>query len=178
MKVIVINGSCQVGKDKFVNIFKDKYKKLRVKNISSIDKVKSVAEIAFGWNGKKDEKSRKMLSDIKRSWAEFNDGPTKYIFEKINIDTEYCIEQNKKLENNIYFLHIREPEEIDKIKNKYEKNCTTILIRKNTEFIPNNDSDKNVENYKYDFIVENNEDIKQLEKSVGNFFKYLNQKNK
>jgi hypothetical protein len=173
MKIVIINGSAETGKDKFVKIFKDKFENLRVKNISSVDKVKSVAEIAFGWNGKKDDKSRKMLSDMKRVWSEFNDGPTKYVFEKIDIDTKYCIEKNKKLENNIYFLHIREPEEIDKVKNKYEKNCITLLIRKNTEYIPSNYSDKNVENYKYDYIIENNGDIKELEKNVVKFKKFL-----
>lgn len=173
MKIVIINGSAETGKDKFVKIFKDKFENLRVKNISSVDKVKSVAEIAFGWNGKKDDKSRKMLSDMKRVWSEFNDGPTKYVFEKIDIDTKYCIEKNKKLENNIYFLHIREPGEIDKVKNKYEKNCITLLIRKNTEFIPSNYSDKNVENYKYDYIIENNGDIKELEKNAVKFKKFL-----
>jgi len=173
MKIVIINGSAETGKDKFVKIFKDKFENLRIKNISSVDKVKSVAEIAFGWNGKKDDKSRKMLSDMKRVWSEFNDGPTKYVFEKIDIDTKYCIEKNKKLENNIYFLHIREPEEIDKVKNKYEKNCITLLIRKNTEYIPSNYSDKNVENYKYDYIIENNGDIKELEKNAVKFKKFL-----
>lgn len=173
MKIVIINGSAETGKDKFVKIFKDKFENLRIKNISSVDKVKSIAEIAFGWNGKKDDKSRKMLSDMKRVWSEFNDGPTKYIFEKIDIDTRYCIEKNKKLENNIYFLHIREPEEIDKVKNKYEKNCITLLIRKNTEFIPSNYSDENVENYKYDYIIENNGDIKELEKNAVKFKKFL-----
>lgn len=173
MKIVIINGSSETGKDKFIKIFKDKYLDLRVKNISSVDKIKSIAEIAFGWDCKKDEKSRKMLSEMKRIWSEFNNGPTNYIFEKIDIDTKYCIEKNKKLDNNIYFLHIREPEEIQKVKDKYEKNCTTLLIRKKTEIIPSNDSDKNVENYKYDYIIENNDTIKNFEKKVEKFKKFL-----
>jgi hypothetical protein len=80
MNIVIINGSAETGKDKFVKIFKDKFENLRVKNISSVDKVKSVAEIAFGWNGKKDDKSRKILSDMKRVWSEFNDVTNKYFF--------------------------------------------------------------------------------------------------
>ena len=34
-------------------------------NISSVDKVKEAAKVLAGWNGEKDEKSRKFLSDLK-----------------------------------------------------------------------------------------------------------------
>jgi hypothetical protein len=170
MKVIVINGHAETGKDKFVKIFKD-ISGFRVKNISSVDKVKSIAEICFGWNGKKDDKSRKFLSEMKRIWAEFNDGPTNDILNKIEIDTKYCIEKDKNTNNNVYFLHIREPEEIEKIKDVYGDNCITILIRKNNDSIPDNNSDRNVENYKYQYIVNNNGNLNQLIKEVKKFYK-------
>lgn len=176
MKIVIINGTAQTGKDKFVKIFKDKFQNLRVKNISSVDKVKIIAELAFGWNGKKDEKSRKLLSDMKKVWSEYNDGPTKYIFEKIDIDTKYCLENNKLIKNNVYFLHIREPEEIEKIKNKYGQICTTLLIKKDNVLVPDNYSDKSVYNYKYDYVVDNNGDFKKLEKMVMKFKDFLYKK--
>jgi hypothetical protein len=173
MKIIVINGPPQAGKDKFVSIFEN-VSGYRVKNFSSIDKVKSVAEICFGWNGKKEEKSRKFLSEMKRIWTEFNDGPYYYILDKIEVDTKFSLERKKDLDKNIYFLHIREPKEIDKIKRKFEKNCITLLIRKDAvDFIPDNESDKNVEDYEYDFIIENSGKEDELTKEVKKFIKQL-----
>lgn len=174
MKVIIINGTSKVGKDKFVKMFKYKHDDLRIKNYSSIDKVKSIAEIAFGWDGKKDEKSRKMLSDIKKAWSDFNDGPTYDILNKIKTDIKYSID-NKKDKENVYFVHVREPEEIDKIRNVYKEECKTLLIKRNisNDDIPNNYSDKNVDNYKYDYTIYN-EDIKDLEIEINKFRNYLN----
>jgi len=168
MKVIIINGPPQSGKDKFVKLFRE-ISGLRVKNLSSVDKIKSIAEIGFGWNGKKNEKSRKFLSDIKKAWTEYNDGPTNDILNKIEIDTEYCLEKNKKLNKNIYFLHIREPHEISKIKDIYGDNCITLLIKKDVELHPNNSSDQNVGNYDYQHIINNNGTINDLKTKIKEF---------
>jgi hypothetical protein len=165
MKIIVINGGAEVGKDKFVEIFKE----------VSGRRVKSVAELCFGWNGKKCEKSRKFLSEIKRAWSEFNDGPTNDIINRINIDREYCIEKGKDLENTVYFIHIREPHEIEKIIDIYGKeNCLTLLIRKDVDISPDNLSDKNVENYEYQHIIENSGDIDHLRHITKKFIENLN----
>ncbi|MCB1713335.1 MAG: hypothetical protein KDH96_12955 [Candidatus Riesia sp.] len=160
MKVIIINGFASTGKDEFVKLFRNETT-FRVKNLSSVDRVKMVAEMAFGWNGKKNNKSRKFLSDIKKAWSEFNNGPTNDIIRRIDIDIKYCLENGKKVENNVYFLHIREPKEIKKIKSIYGNNCISVLIRKNIDHIPDNDSDINVEDFKYDYIY-NNKDIDDL----------------
>ena len=173
MKVVVINGTSEVGKDKFVGYFKNVSNDLRVKNYSSIDRVKQISEICFGWNGKKDDKSRKLLSEIKRVWTEFNDGPFDTIVDKIGIDLKWAKNKGKDISKNIYFLHIREPKEISKIKKKYGFDCITLLIRKNVDFIPNNDSDKNVESFDYDYIVDNNKSEKELKKRADEFLKYI-----
>ena len=61
-EIVVINGSVGVGKDTFVQ-FCAEY--APIMNISSVDKVKEAAKVLAGWNGEKDEKSRKFLSDLK-----------------------------------------------------------------------------------------------------------------
>ena len=61
-EIVVINGSGGVGKDTFVQ-FCNEY--TPIMNISSVDKVKEAAKVLAGWNGEKDEKSRKFLSDLK-----------------------------------------------------------------------------------------------------------------
>lgn len=173
MKVIIINGTSCVGKDKFVSYFKEVSNGLRVKNYSSIDRVKQISEICFGWNGKKDDKSRLLLSEMKRIWSEYNDGPFNIIKNKINTDIKYTKGKGKGVSNNIYFLHVREPEEISKIKNFYGNDCITILIKKDVVHIPNNNSDKNVENFKYEYNVDNNGSEKELKNKAKRFFKYV-----
>jgi len=172
MRVVVINGQAKIGKDKFVKIFKD-VSDFRVKNLSSVDRVKNVAEMCFGWNGKKNEKSRQFLSDIKKAWSEFNDGPTNDILNRIDIDTKYCIENNKDIKNNIYFLHIREPHEIEKIQKHYGDDCITLIIKKDVDIHPQNSSDLNVENHEYQYTIDNNGTIEDLKNSVKKFIKEI-----
>ena len=71
-KIIIINGSGRCGKDTFVEYVK-KVSNDRVYLISTVDKVKEIAK-TMGWDGNKDEKSRKFLSDIKLAWTNYNNG--------------------------------------------------------------------------------------------------------
>lgn len=176
MRVIVINGSAETGKDKFVEFF-ERISDYRVKNLSSIDKVKQIAELCFGWNGKKDELSRKMLADMKQVWADFNDGPFNDIKNKIEIDLKYSEDKGKDITKNIYFVHIREPHEIEKMVNHFNGLCTTLLIRKEGKIVPDNNADNNVENFNYDYIIDNSGTIKELKQKAKDFLKYLNKKN-
>lgn len=173
MKVVIINGVSMAGKDKFVSYFNEIATDLRVKNYSSIDRVKQIAEICFDWDGKKNDKSRRLLSEMKRIWTEFNDGPFDVIKKQINADLEYCDENNKDKSKNIYFLHVREPEEILKVKNYYNLNCITLLVKKDVNFIPDNYSDRNVEYFDYDYIIDNNKSEDELKKRAREFLSYI-----
>jgi len=154
-QVIIINGTGGSGKDTFVEFCSEFAK---VTNISSVDKVKEAAKILVGWNGEKDEKSRKLLVDLKQLSIEYNNSPTKYIQE----------EYDKFIKDNseYLFIHIREIEEIEKIKKLL--NAKTLLIRNpRIALITSNNSDGNVYNYNYDYIIENDgtlEDLKQKAK--------------
>lgn len=174
MKIIVLNGVAEAGKDKFVSFFKEvSEKELRVKNLSSIDRVKQIAEICFGWDGKKDDKSRRLLSEMKRVWTEYNDGPFDTINNQIETDIKWAKNKGKDTSKNVYFIHVREPEEISKVKKFYGFDCVTLLVKKDVDFIPDNYSDKNVENFDYDYIVENNKSEKELKKRAKEFLEYI-----
>ena len=67
-KIVIINGSGGVGKDAFVE-FCGEF--TCVKNISSVDKVKEAAKVLVNWDGTKDDKSRKLLVDLKRLSIEY-----------------------------------------------------------------------------------------------------------
>lgn len=141
-QIIVINGTGGSGKDTFIK-FVSKY--CKVLNFSSVNKVKEIARL-IGWDGKKTEKDRKFLSDLKRLTTDYNDMAFNSIKEAVNTF------QNS--DNEIMFIHIREPEEIERA--VYTFNAKALLIKRlGLKKIVSNYSDENVENYNYDFIIEN-----------------------
>jgi hypothetical protein len=161
----VINGKGGCGKDTLINQAKQAFK---VWNISSIDPVKDIARQLGYKEENKDDKSRKFLSDLKKLIVEWNDTPLRY-----------CIDQTKSFIystiGSLLFVHIREPEEIQKyvkavkaIINELEevedidKNSvkvhTLLVMRPLTDTKTyGNPSDDGVEEFKYDFVFNNNE---------------------
>lgn len=159
--VIIINGAGGVGKDTICNIVASHYK---TEIVSSIDIIKKIATMG-GWNcSDKSHEARKLLSSLKKDFAEYNDLPTNYILDKYN----------KFMDDNgtILFVHIREPNEIEKFKNQVHSKCITLLITSDKIKPGNygNTSDDNVENYNYDYVYENKYGDKQLETHFMSFF--------
>jgi len=160
-KIIIINGMGGSGKDTFIK-YVAKYTK--VINFSSIDKVKEVASYA-GWQGKKTEKDRKFLSDLKKLMTDYNDMPFKTMKKVV---TEFNKKDNF---SKILFLHIREPEEIKRAVTSFK--AVTLLIRKpDVPIITSNYSDANVENYNYDYIIINTT-LKELDLEAKSFVQQL-----
>ena len=154
-QIVIINGTGGSGKDTFVE-FCQKYGK--VKNFSSIDKVKEIAK-QIGWTGTKTEKDRKFLSDLKRLTTEYNDMAFNSISE--------AVDKFKSSEDDVMFIHIREPEEILRAAKAF--NAKTLLIKRvGLENISSNYSDANVENYDYDYVIEN-DTLENLENSAMEF---------
>lgn len=159
-RVVIINGTGGVGKSTFVDLAKEKHK---VMEYSSVDKVKEIARI-IGWEGKKTEKDRKFLSDLKLLTADYCDMPLE--------DMKRVYNEFLESEEEILFLHIREPEEIDKAKKEF--NAITLLILNNRiKPILSNMADANVLKYSYDYIIENSSTLKDLQDKVNVFMYYL-----
>jgi len=173
--IVIINGSNNSGKDQFVEFFIKHYKYGAV-NMSTIDKVKKIAIKHFGWDGKKDEKSRKFLANIKKNWADYNNGPFLYMVKKIKEKSLLLDKKNKK--KFVFFIHCREPEEIQKFKDVYGEDCLTLLLKRenrdDSKKVCENHADMGVDNYNYDKIVYNNTTKEDLEMMVINFIKELN----
>jgi len=174
MKIIIVNGSSGVGKDEFANLFKKNYQN-KCYNWSTIDKVKKISKNNFGWNGDKTDEARKFLSEIKRIWTEFNNGPFIHMKKKI-LKHHSNLEKNHKT-NIVYFIHCREPLEIKKFQNEFGDRCITLLVKRNNIEIPDNESDKNVEDFIYDYIIENDGDKKDLEEKAIKFIKKIKASN-
>lgn len=154
-EIIVINGTGGSGKDTFVQ-FCMKYAK--VMNFSSIDKVKEIARL-IGWDGQKREKDRKFLSDLKKLTTDYCDMPFNSVKE--------AIEDFDNSSFELLFIHIREPEEIKKVVDAF--GAKTLLVKRvGLANIESNYSDANVDNYPYDYVIENNT-LEQLDKEALNF---------
>lgn len=163
-RICVLNGSGGVGKNTFAELCAKTH---GVEQISSVDEVKKIARL-MGWNGEKDEASRRMLSDLKDLMTNWGDLPLKYILKEIDIFLHESIDAR----NSILFIDIREPIEIEQLIKTVSQNykVTTVLIRNNNvKKITSNHADNNVENYNYDYIIENNECLKMLEESAIEF---------
>lgn len=168
-KAIIINGFGGVGKDTFVDCVKSLTLSinLEVYNISSVDNVKRAAKV-LGWDGKKDERSRKFLHDLKNLVTNYNDGNLKYMEDYYNSHGD-----------GLYFFHVREPEEIDKVKKAL--NAETLYV-KNDRITINNDraEERGIEDYEYTYTVDNSGSMDDLYlealKFLNNFIVVLEEK--
>ena len=114
---IVINGAGGVGKDTLCDLAAKHFK---VRNISSVDPIKDIAKMC-GWDGTKDDRSRRFLSDLKKLTVDYNDFPTVWASARYRefLSSEY----------EILFVHIREAEEIAKFVKATDGAARTLLIR-------------------------------------------------
>ncbi len=170
-QVFIINGSGGVGKDTFIDMIPTYellskgenlsayIKNLDIGNYSSVSKVKEIAK-AIGWDGGKTEKDRKFLSDLKVLCTEYNNMPFNSMKEKVSefINSDF----------NALFIDIREPNEIEIAKQAF--NAETVLVKRDSVMhITSNMADANVYNYQYDYIIENNGDISDLNNTAKMF---------
>lgn len=157
-KYIIINGSGSSGKDEFIKqckLFDED-----IENISTIDFIKSIAKYA-GWDGKKDERGRRLLSDVKDALIRYDNLPLKNI-----------VDSTKMFDNKTVFIHCREPSEIDKIKNALS--AKTLLIKNdNVKEITTNHADRDVELYHYDYVINNSGTLGDLIISAQVFMLWL-----
>jgi cytidylate kinase len=158
--VIVINGAGGVGKDTLCAFAAGSY---RVRNVSSVDPIKAMARMG-GWDGDKSDKSRKMLSDLKMLFTQYNDLCLRYITEQY--------QQFLDSEEQVMFVHIREPEEIARFVAVAPERIKTLLITNSAKerHVYQNASDDNVAQYSYDAVYDNILPLEETEKAFLDFF--------
>ncbi|MBQ7333801.1 MAG: hypothetical protein IJW38_05590 [Clostridia bacterium] len=151
---IVINGKGGVGKDTLCELAAKHFK---IKNVSSITPIKEIASLC-GWSGEKSDKARKFLSDLKRLTIDYNDFPTVWAVRQY--------EEFLTSDEEIIFLHVREPEEIEKFVKATGSAAKTLLIRggeRMTKTDYGNVSDDRVEDYSYDYYFINDKTLEEAE---------------
>ena len=152
-KVFVTSGVGRSGKDTFCE-FVSKY--IPTHKYSIIDLPKEAAKV-LGWTGGKDEKDRRFLSDIMDLSTEYNDSPFQDV---LSVVTDF---KKNLIEAEVLFIDMRDPKDIARAVETF--GAKTVLVRNpNVRKIDSNHADRDVENYNYDFIIENDGTLEQLDK--------------
>lgn len=175
VNVIVVNGYPRSGKDTFVNFCKEKLGAFGV-SVSTVDFVKYLAAQS-GWDGTKTPKNRKFLSDLKDLLTEWNDVPWKKVeevFESIKIE---CFQYGLKDSDFFLFIHSREPKEIERFQKEYGA-LTVLIDREEVEGKQSNHSDAEVMNFNYDYIINNDGTLEELEMKAITFIESVKLTNK
>lgn len=87
--VVLINGPAGAGKDTFISMvsaiadIKYRFENVNISSISAVDRIKYAAR-TLGWDSKKDDESRAMLSDLKDFADKHFNTTVKYIFTVID----------------------------------------------------------------------------------------------
>ena len=170
MKYFIINGRPRSGKDTFVNFCLEELGAFG-KLISTVDFVKKIAT-ECGWDGTKDLKNRKFLSDLKDLLTNWGDVPYKKTLQEIDM-FKFDLDYWDVFDKGVVFIMCREPKEIERFER--ELNAKSVLIRRaSVEFEQqSNHADSEVLNHKYDYIIENNGTIDELKEKAKEFLKNL-----
>lgn len=169
MRVIVVNGEPQSGKSTFEN-YCFALNPIYVRIFSSIQPIKEIAQ-QCGWNGAKEPKDRKFLADLKQLLIEYNNFPFNQIVNYIELQQRWMNNRDYDGDKLIFFIDVREPSEIQKLRDKY--NAQVILIERVTANSLDNNGDKK-ENFNrdlYDMVISNNGTLEQLEAQAREFMK-------
>ncbi len=159
--IFIINGTGGAGKD---TVCEMAAVRCSVRNVSSITPIVEIARFA-GWDGVKTKEARRLLSRLKEAFTEYND-----------LSYQYCLQQAREFLNGdeqLMFLHVREPEEIERLRQALGPDCHTLLVRRpsvsGNAF--GNRSDDEVEQYHYDTVIENDSSLEALRHKVESFLR-------
>jgi hypothetical protein len=162
--VLIFNGNPKSGKTQIQQYILEKIEGTMI--ISTVDKVKEAAE-KLGWDGTKDEKSRRFLSDLKILAMEYNDHSFNYIKSKVEF-------LNKYLYFQILCADSRELPEIDRFKKEF--GAKSVLVRNpNVQAVISNMADEYASrtDYEYDYYIDNDGTLEDLKVKVGEFLEGL-----
>lgn len=162
-KIFIINGKAGSGKDTFIDMIDDLIPTL---SYSIIDPIKETAE-NFGWNGEKDERSRKFLSDMKNALDIYNDYPYSMVRDIVS-----DFHKGYLPDFDFLFVTMREKKDIERAVAEF--GAKTVLINRDVAQITSNTSDTNVFEFTdYDYIIYNNGSLDDLKEQAQEFIERI-----
>lgn len=176
-KIIVINGAPGSGKTTFERICKERLGEDKCIIYSTIEPVKELA-YTCGWSGEKTPEARKFLSDFKDllSASPWGNMPFQWAKAKIQYEEDFYLENHDSTDELVFFIDVREPLEIQKLKD--ELDAFTILIHnvEAEERAASNHADANVLDFSYDLVIDNNESLDEFEDTIDWLFEQAREK--
>lgn len=168
MKVITISGKAGSGKDTFAEMLKSKFESSgeRVLLTHYADLLKYICHSFFGWDGKKDEKGRKILqyvgTDVVRAispnfWAQFIAEILDFFPDKWDL---------------VIIPDCRFPNEIGILKSRGHDVTTINVVRDDfqselTEEQLSHVSENALDGYQFDYIAYNNGTLDELDSTAS-----------
>lgn len=171
MKIVLISGKAQHGKDTVAELMKDEFysqgKSVLVTHYA--DLVKYICKSFFGWDGEKNEVGRTLLQRIGTDVVRTTN-PDYWVSFIIDMLKMFVGEWDVVLIPDTRF-----PNEVSKMKEAFPDNTVHLrVVRDNfksslTEEQLSHPSETALDNEEYDYIIHNNEDLISLENKVREF---------
>ena len=184
-KLIITNGTGGAGKDTFYQMVANRLQTLGY-DVFRYSYVQYTRDMLSEWGGidtsAKTDKDRQLLACINHALEEYSDIPFRDCCEFIDENlltyrTRYEPTENQFVPNdvNFIFLDVRVPEVIDRFKERYQ-NTQTVFVH-NGEVNSATAEDRNVYNYKYDYVIDNTGNFSHLKEQAERYVNHLICKN-
>ena len=159
-KVFILNGYATCGKDTFAQLVASH---TSVAHFSIVDPIRDIInQLPIGVYAdltRKDEKLRKLTSDLKLTLEEFSDYPYREVegFLTGALKNYSCI-----------FIDMREKQDIERLKKDYGAKLVFIENKRITP-ITSNIADAKIDKNSYDILIKNNGTLEELEEEAKRF---------
>ncbi len=162
MRIFYIMGGARTGKDTFREVFENHF---NTKQISVVDRVKEIAKECFDWDGKKDEKGRQLLSDLKDAWDKYNEGTIKNVGK--------WLDSLDKTQVEVVFIQVREYHSIKRMKELYGGEVIRVTRGEENSDVEKKKLSEFPEDWEPDYDFKNDGTLEEFKKDVLLFINFL-----
>lgn len=173
-KVIVLNGAPRAGKDTVAEMIKQIHP--QTINVSLAEPAKRVMRFLGKNPTDKTPETRAFLCDLKNLLDEYYDESFNYLEKEIRLYTDELVRYGFEDTAFYVIVHSREPEDIKRIKTKY--NAITVLVEGSKDRIisaadASNEADRHIHDIEYDYTINNKGTLEELNKNVLKFLQEI-----
>ena len=176
MKIIMICGKARSGKDTLADFLIDDLKNKKPCKVQIGQYIKYYAMKYFGWNGEEETKPRDLLIHLGTDIIRNKIDPNFHINRLIE-----DIEVLSYFYDTFIVSDVRFPVEIEKMKEKYDNVFTVKIIRNSEELNEkqkSNITETALDEYTdYDYFIDNNGTLEELEEKAKDLLKKIGEGN-
>ncbi|TCU34049.1 hypothetical protein [Rhizobium azibense] len=165
--IVIVNGYPLSGKDTFTDLAGELFANFGwgAYAMSSIDFIKKITKDAGISEEPKTPEKRALWAELKAAFEKYDRFSSRQTMQRM----EHQMFQSPR-EKQIGFIHVREPEAIAFMKTIAPCEFVTVLVdRPDAERVMSNAADRDVENYPYDYVINNKFDLAALKSTTQNF---------